>query len=227
MSQAIIRLLIEDAAFYDAQMNEIKLKQFADALKDVSPIELGLAIKHFRMQPGRRTMPMPADYLQAIPDGHPSAQEAWSMIPRDESKSVVWSEEMRKAYAVAAQMISDGEISSAFFAFKETYEKLIAESKSLRRKPKWSPSFGHDVGGRDAAIIDAIDKGRISLEYAVKIRPELEYHPNYPSLAYLHGRGSMPQIEASSHINTEGISKIRDLLKLPNENVSKQNANQD
>ena len=54
-------LLLEDAAFYDAQMNEIKLRLYADALKGISMEDIRRAQIAYREEKGRRMMPMPAD----------------------------------------------------------------------------------------------------------------------------------------------------------------------
>lgn len=200
-------LLLEEAAYYDAQMNEIKLRAFASELDGVSLDDLQASIKFYRRQPGRRNMPSPADYIAAIPDGHPSVNEAWALIPKNDDDSVIWSEEMRMAYADAAPMVKEGSISNAFFTFKESYEKLVAESKQNRTKPKWSMSPGLDKSGRETAIIKAVEKKRISLELACKILPEIEYSPNYPQLALTYS-GKQPL-----QINQTNQAKIAQMIK--------------
>lgn len=54
-------LILEDAAYYDAQMNEIKLRLFAEELSQWPVTEVHRAFKHFRQEPGRNRMPLPAD----------------------------------------------------------------------------------------------------------------------------------------------------------------------
>lgn len=198
-------LLLEEAAYYDAQMNEIKLKIYSQELSGVSEFELKRAIKILRMQVGRRQMPMPSEYLAQIPDGHLSANESWAMIPRNEDDSVVWSEEMRLAYASAAPLIREGNFTSAFFAYKETYERLVAEARLEKRKPKWSPSFGFNKSGREAAIIQAVEKNRITLEIGLKYAPELEYNPNYEQLLIAHGKEKI-------QLDYSGITRINKLI---------------
>jgi len=151
--------------------------------------EMKSAMKFYRSQPGRRQMPMPADYLQAIPDGHPTAQEAWAMMPKDEYTSVVWSEEMREAYGKVRSLMTEHG-NSDFFSFKEIYEKKVQAARARRQKPKWSLSAGFDKSGRDAAMVEAIDNGRLTLVEAVKLHPELASSPIYQPLAiaYEHSK---------------------------------------
>lgn len=60
-------LIIEDAAFYDAQMNPVKLEMYIRQLSGLHISQVEKAMEHFRLEPGRRLMPMPAD-LQAQVD---------------------------------------------------------------------------------------------------------------------------------------------------------------
>ncbi|MFI5342844.1 MAG: hypothetical protein ACHQUC_01350 [Chlamydiales bacterium] len=80
---SIKKLLIEDAAFYDAQMNEIKLNTWSESLQNIKPEEIRRAQLYFRSQPGRRQIPMPADIINFfIPalDDDSKARDAASRI---------------------------------------------------------------------------------------------------------------------------------------------------
>ena len=58
-------------------------------------------------------------------------------------------------------------------AFKETYQRLVGEARDAGVPVSWSPSLGHDPAGREAALMAAVSKGRLSLEYARGIVPSL------------------------------------------------------
>ena len=76
-------LIIENAVFYDAPMNEIKLKLYAEVLQSESVEKLAEAFKHFRHKPGQKFLPMPADILAFCnPKGDPDsdAREAAARI---------------------------------------------------------------------------------------------------------------------------------------------------
>lgn len=94
-------------------------------------------------------------------DGRPGAEEAWSMIPKDETGSVVWSDEMSGAYAVAYPLLKSGDEVAARMAFKEKYAAMVKESRGLKQKPQWRMSPGTDKSGRNGAISEALRLGRI------------------------------------------------------------------
>ncbi|MCD6674864.1 MAG: hypothetical protein LT106_18680 [Burkholderiaceae bacterium] len=117
------------------------------------------------------------DVISRIDDGRPGAEEAWAMLPFDEETTVVWTDEMVAAWSVAQPLLDGGEKVAARMAFKEAYTKAVNEARDARRPPKWSASLGHDPHGRASALEAAAVKGRISLEYAQRIAPQIEFSP--------------------------------------------------
>lgn len=65
--QQIKKLILENAMFYDTQMNEMKLKMHAEVLSEVPISQIEKAYDHFRKLPGQKTLPMPAD-IKAFTD---------------------------------------------------------------------------------------------------------------------------------------------------------------
>lgn len=115
-----------------------------------------------------------ADILDRMPGGHPGPEEAWSICARclnDEATTTVWTEEMRLAFG-AASGLQDDPI-AARMAFKEAYATNVAKARLEGRMPLWSISPGSDKSGRELAILDAVEKGRISVDYARHVLP---YH---------------------------------------------------
>jgi hypothetical protein len=55
------KLVLENLVFYDAPVNEQKVKMFAAELADLPIERLAQAFAAFRQEKGRRQMPMPAD----------------------------------------------------------------------------------------------------------------------------------------------------------------------
>lgn len=117
------------------------------------------------------------DVISRIDDGRPGPEEAWAMLPFDEATTVVWTEEMVAAWSIAQPLLDEGEKVAARMAFKEAYTKAVAEARDARRPPKWSASLGHDAHSRANALEAAAIKGRISLEYARRIAPQVEFSP--------------------------------------------------
>jgi len=113
------------------------------------------------------------DIVSRLDDGRPGPDEAWSLIPQDDVRSVVWSEEMAAAFGVALPLLVDGDRTAARFAFREAYVKLVGDARDQRRPVRWSPSLGTDRQGKELAMREAVEKGRISVEKARELVPEL------------------------------------------------------
>lgn len=112
-----------------------------------------------------------ADVISRIDDGRPGVEQAWAMLPQDEETSTVWTEEMAQAWGVAAPLLTAGDRVGARMAFKEAYTKAVADARDQKAPPKWTPSFGRDVPGRQAALAEAVRHGRIGLAHAVDLLP--------------------------------------------------------
>lgn len=115
-----------------------------------------------------------AAVVSRIDDGRPGPQEAWAMMPIDEASSVVWTEEMCQAWAVAMPLLDGRGNVAARMAFLEAYTKAITAARDQRRPPKWTPSLGHDQHGRERALRTAVEKGRIAITHASTLIPRLE-----------------------------------------------------
>lgn len=149
--------------------------------------------------------PVPAHILDAIeancPDTRPGADEAWSMIPRDEYSSVVMTEEMAEAYGIAKPLLDEGDQVAARMAFKEAYARIVDANKRDGVMPKWFPSLGSEKEGRDAALITAVRLGRISADHAAGLLSPAQavamLESNNKSLAIEHKQISPEQVKAN------------------------------
>ncbi len=59
-------LIIQNLTFYDAPVNEMKVKMFAAELQDLDLQAIDLTLSDFRKEKGRRLMPMPSDIRDKI-----------------------------------------------------------------------------------------------------------------------------------------------------------------
>jgi hypothetical protein len=114
------------------------------------------------------------DVVSRLDDGRPGAEEAWAMLPKDESGSVVWTHEMAEAAGVVWPMLSDGDQIAARMAFKEAYQRIVAKARDQGTPVQWMPSLGHDPNGRESALQEAVRHGRLTHEQAQAIVPRLE-----------------------------------------------------
>jgi hypothetical protein len=126
---------------------------------------LGALARVRRELKGRLTM---AAILERIDDGRPGPDEAWAMIPRSEAESVVWTDEMSECWG-ALDQIADGPAKRA--AFIERYRRAVADARDAGRPVRWTPSLGWDASGRDAALEQAVQMGRLSREHAADLLP--------------------------------------------------------
>lgn len=108
---------------------------------------------------GRLTI---SDVISRIDDGRPGPEEAWSLIPQDESRSSVWTEEMQRAYGVACPLLAEGDAVGARMAFKEAYQREVQRARDSGSPVKWSATLGHDKGGRDEAHHEARNRNLLA-----------------------------------------------------------------
>ena len=93
--------------------------------------------------------------------GWVSANEAWSraLPAADESKTVVWTDEARKAWFVALPMIEAKDKVGARMAFIAAYEREVANAKNSGKAPQYEVSPGEDELLREATIRQAQSEG--------------------------------------------------------------------
>jgi len=113
------------------------------------------------------------DVVSRLDDGRPGPQEAWAAIPKSEADSVVWTTEMAEAMHAAQPLLDTGDKVGARMAFLEVYTRLVGAARDAGQPVEWSPSLGHDARGREAALREAVEKGRLPYEQALAIAPAL------------------------------------------------------
>jgi hypothetical protein len=112
--------------------------------------------------------------VDAPADGRPGPEEAWARMPkgeRAEEDSIVWCEEERSAYGACRGLLLDGDQIGARMAFKERYEKEVAEARRQGRPAQWTVSMGYDIEHRLTTLSTAVQEGRMSLENALEFVP--------------------------------------------------------
>ena len=114
-----------------------------------------------------------ADIISRIDDGRPPREVAWSMVPKNEAASVCWTTEMRDAYQVCYRMVESGEMVQARMAFLQAYDAQVQLARDARLPVEWHFSLGTDKAARELVILDAAEKGRVSVEGAQRLLP---YH---------------------------------------------------
>ena len=113
--------------------------------------------------------------IDRIDDGRPNVEEAWAMLPRDESQTVIWTEEMAEAYGVCSALLAEGDSIAARMTFKEKYSALLAQARAEFSPVKWVATLGTDKAAREDALKLAVESGKLSAEHARQLLPDLSY----------------------------------------------------
>lgn len=111
-----------------------------------------------------------ADILALLPGQHPGVEEAWCTVSQclnHEDVSIVWTDQMAGAYGDIRHLTDDP--IAARMAFKEIYGRLIGEANDRGDPPQWRPSLGHDPVGREAALLEAVQKKRLSADFVLRL----------------------------------------------------------
>lgn len=148
------------------------MKRVTEKLDRFSPEQVERALSRCEDEcKGRITI---ADVISRIDDGHLGADEAWALMPQSEADTVVWTTPMMQAYDIAKDLLPDRV--AARMAFKDSYNRSIQVLKEITtsdHRPVWWISIGQASVHRDRVVKDAIQRGRIQIEYVAKVLPEL------------------------------------------------------
>lgn len=136
------------------------------------------------------------EIVSRIDDGRPLAEEAWGMLPKSESDSVVWTVEMQEAFGAASPLLADGDKIGARMAFLEKYRQSVNTSRAQGIPTKWQATLGHDQQGRETALTEAVNLKRISREHAIKL---------LPSCAFKVQQGGLKLLEAAQTNDIETL----------------------
>lgn len=170
------------AVYYDRKLDPTTVGIYWRGLADLPLNAVREALNaHVQDPKAGQFMPKIADIRRAIEltreDGHPGADEAWSIAlqARHESATVVWTEQISDAFFVAAMpLLEEGDKIAARRAFIERYEHNLAEARKQGIDAKWIASLGSNADQRATAIETAVRHGRLTTEYANKMLPAPE-----------------------------------------------------
>lgn len=170
-SENLIKAIAVTAELTDTDLSETAARVMAEDLSVYPENQvLQALVKCRRELKGKLRI---SEVVARIDDGRPGPETAWSMIPKNESDSVVWTREMAESFGVALPLIDEGDHIAARMAFIETYKAKCAESRNNGAPVKWEPSLGFDKNGREHVLIEAFEKGRLTREHVARLLP---YH---------------------------------------------------
>jgi hypothetical protein len=171
MQQSEMEILVTNlgatAEVMGTQLQPAALMLMAEDLSEYQLPDVLAAIKRCRRElSGRLTLAAIIERVQAA-DGMPGADEAWALMSRPESDTVVITEQMGEAMQVARPLLNDGDKVGARMAFKDAYARIVADAREKKIQPKWFVSLGHDKEGRPHPIAEAVRTGKLSLDHSL------------------------------------------------------------
>lgn len=156
--EKVLQAIAVTAELTGTMLSEAAARVLLADLAEFSDDQLLAALTRCRKElKGRLTV---ADIIARIPGGHPTPEEAWSMVAHvvgDENETAVVTEPMLAAM-IAADRLAHDKI-SAHKAFVEVYKRELAEAAPT---PKWIIAAGWDAKRRNEAIERAVVQGKIT-----------------------------------------------------------------
>ncbi|WP_454751673.1 hypothetical protein [Cupriavidus necator] len=139
--------------------SEAAARQFAADLSTYPQDKVLVALHRCRMEV--KTFLTPAHVFERISDDRPGADEAWAIGLRglDESETIVTTPEILAAMSAARPVLDMGDEVGARMAFKDAYNRLVAEARAASKPIEWLPTLGWDLGKRATALREAVKAG--------------------------------------------------------------------
>ncbi len=156
--------------------------------------------------------PTPSDLIFQIErhskkDSRPVDDEAWAiaLTSRDESATVVWTQETAEAFAACRPVLDTGDEIGARMAFKAAYKRLVEAARAERRPVAWSISEGWDKLSRNAVVKKAVIAGIL------------------PAPEYLQLESSAPKTDSPADVAARfNIQRIKTMLAAMNEEKARE-----
>lgn len=158
------KLIVSLMATAEVMGSEIKPNVALVMVDDLSGYQLADVLQALtrvrREHTGKLTLKVILEIL-APAGGWISANEAWAIaLPAaDEAATVVWTQEMAKAWAVSKPILDAGDKIGARMAFIPAYDRFVDQAKRESRTPHYEISAGWDANLRELAVQNAVTAG--------------------------------------------------------------------
>lgn len=157
---AVLKAIAATAELTGTEISEAALLVFESDLSAYPESDVLAALTRCRRElRGRLTISDVLDRISAA-GGHPTANEAWALVisSQDEAETVVLTDQVAEAAAVAQPIIDSGDEVGARMAFRDAYDRIIRDRQDA---PRWFPSLGTNVAKRQIALERAVLAGRL------------------------------------------------------------------
>lgn len=169
MTRAILESLAVTAEVCGTEISQAAARVIAAELSAYPVEAVQLALKRLaREHQGRLTL---AAIVSRIDDGRPTADAAWSTMPRDDHQTAVLTDEQMAAWSVAAPMLADGDKIGARLAYCKEYVRQCEIARAEGKPVRWHASLGYDAAGRESVILEAVQQGKLTMAEGQKMLP--------------------------------------------------------
>lgn len=150
--------------------------------------------------------------IDRIEDGHPGPESAWALVANiGEGETVVWTDQIARAYGVALPLLREGEQVAARMAFLEAYRMELGKARSTASRPVWFASLGYDAAGRSGPIKRAVEDGKLTAAAAMRMLPAHEWAEEWdPARALTAGTAASPGVAQDVHALIEEVTRKLD-----------------
>lgn len=154
------------------EITDAGLEIVAGDLKDYALEDVLRSLSRCRKELRRISL---KDILDRLPNQHLGPEEAWALIAPslgNERLTLCWTDPIRLAAAVAFNLESDP--IAARMAFKEAYQREVAEARERGEAPQWSISPGHDGASRASVIAYNVKLGRLPTTALMQLTDQVD-----------------------------------------------------
>jgi hypothetical protein len=154
--------------------------------------------------------PTPADIIELLEtkNKRPTADEAWSIVPKDDANgyeiTVIWTQEMAQGWASVCKDYQTDKV-GARMSFKAIYERLCNEAVLMGKPIEWILAIGTDKEQQKAIIERGIADGKLIATPTLKAKL-LELDPTKQTVAGLIAK-------SGNVIDAQKWKMARDLLE--------------
>lgn len=163
MNANILKAVAVTAELTGAELSEAALRIMSSDLSAYPEAGVVRALERCRRElKARLTLAAVLERIEEE-DGRPGSDEAWAIAisAQDEAETVVWTEEIAQAFAVAQPILEAREKVGARMAFLDAYERIAREGRASGKPVRWTVSIGHDPERRATALSAAVALRRI------------------------------------------------------------------
>lgn len=214
MSAAILTAIAVTAELTGTEMSAPALRVMNDDLASYPEAQVLRALERCRKElTGRLSLAAVIARLNED-DGRPTGDEAWSLAigATDEAETVVWSDEMQQAFAIARPVLDCGDKVGARMAFRDAYERIVRNNREVSRLPVWSASLGWDKGRRVEALAKAERMGLLPSAAVAALMPP---SADVVSLNDVITRAALPAPGVSEESMARRVAELKAIIKKP------------